>query len=112
MTEELWQYIGQELTHSSGLPGSEPVKEDPHTHMARMKVFYNKHPSWRIRASNPSSLVDEEKGMAIVFATSTISGFMVNLARERVHRSKWRRIGGQWKLVEHNVLIGGGMLTI
>ena len=112
MDEYLWQHLGDDLIHTCGLPGAERVKENPHAHMARIKSFYDEHPSWRIRASNPSSLVDEENGTATVFATSTISGFMVDLARERVHRSKWRRIGGQWKVVEHNVLIGGGLLTM
>lgn len=109
MTEYLWSRLGDNLIHTSGLPGAETVKESRHAHMHRIKQLFNRHPSWTVHASNPSSIVDEENGKATVFATSTFSGYMDGIVRERVHRSKWLCIDRRWKLVEHSVLIGGGL---
>ena len=109
MNDYLFAHLHDSLLFISGLPGAEPVKASPADHMWRMQKFFSKHPSWRVHATNPSSLVDEENGKATVFTTSTISGYMVDLARERVTKSSWRRIGGQWKMVEHCFLIGGGI---
>jgi hypothetical protein len=109
LTDYLKEHIHDSVLFISGLPGAEPVRACPEEQLRRMQKFFSKHPSWKVHATNPSSLVDEENGEATVFTTSTISGFMVDLARERVTRSSWRRIGGQWKMVEHSFLIGGGI---
>lgn len=109
MDDYLFRHIADSFVYSSGLPGVEETKESPQSHMLRMRQFFHKHPSWKVCASNPSGLVDEENGTATVFATSTISGYMLDLARERVSMTKWRCFCGQWKVVEHKVMVGGGL---
>ena len=109
MSDYLWQYMSDSITFNSGLPGAEPVRADPKDMLDKMQHFFVSHPSWRVHATNPSSVVDEESGEAVVFTSSTINGFMTDLARERVTKTKWKRTCGQWKLIEHEVLVGGGL---
>lgn len=109
MDDYLFSCMHENVVFNSGQPGAESTKTNPKDHVARIRKFYSTHQSWKIHASNPSSLVDEEAGKAEVYATSTISGYLVDLARERVTKTKWKRICGNWKVVEHNVMIGGGL---
>jgi hypothetical protein len=112
MDDYLLDHLNDNFVFNSGRPGTEPMRTSPKDHIQTMKQFFSTHPSWKVHATNPSSLVDEENGKAEVFATSTISGYQVDLARERVTQTKWRKISGQWKVVEHNVMIGGGVAPI
>ena len=112
MDDYLLDHLNNNFVFNSGCPGAGPVRTSPVEHMQTMKQFFALHPSWKVHTANPSSIVDVENGRAEVFASSTISGYEVDLARERVTLTKWRNIGGQWKVVEHNVIIGGGVTPV
>lgn len=66
-------------------------------HIAFHKLMAQKNPGWVYEVLAVSADVDEEKGVASVWATLRVTGHPVKIQRESVTILWWRRRRGVWR---------------
>jgi hypothetical protein len=66
-------------------------------HVEFHKMLHLAHPEYVYEVDNVSADVDDEKGLASVWALLTVTGYPAHIRRESLTVLSWRRRKGKWR---------------